>query len=60
MDIIINVIIIEYAIFFIITIAVVSVTTICSAVRYFPTQNFENMDFRTSSEAMVVPVISES
>lgn len=33
-----NVIIIEYAIFFIITIAVVSVITICSAVPYFPMQ----------------------
>ena len=46
MDIIINVIIIEYAIFFIITIAVVSVTTICSAVRYFPTQIFNTSDYQ--------------
>ena len=56
MDIIINVIIIEYAIFFIITIAVVSVTTICSAVRYFPMQNDHfptQHDFRLSKYLII-------
>ena len=41
----------------------VQITPSCSELfirSYLPMQNFENMDFRTSSEAMVVPVISES